>query len=85
VTPEYDLVGSQEGNEVDTSDEAIQEFLDRVALREDMADREAWLASQPKNPVGRPRKDGLPAGSVGKEPPAPPAPKKRGRPPKAKA
>ncbi len=67
-----------EGNQVDTSDLAIQEFLDRAALREDKADKEAWAAMQPKNPVGRPRKDGTPAGS--KEA----APKKRGRPPKAK-
>jgi cation transport regulator ChaB len=81
----YDFVPSDtevEGNEVDTSDAAIEDFLARVALREDMADKELWLASQPKNPVGRPRKDGSPAGS--KEPPAPPPAKKRGRPPKAK-
>jgi hypothetical protein len=70
-----------EGNQVDTSDAAIQEFLDRAALREDKADKEKWEAMQPKNPVGRPRKDGTPAGS--KAEPAP-APKKRGRPPKAK-
>jgi hypothetical protein len=71
-----------EGNQVDTSDAAIQEFLDRAALREDKADREKWEAMQPKNPVGRPRKDGLPAGTKAEA--APPAPKKRGRPPKAK-
>lgn len=70
----------EEGNQVDTSDAAIQEFLDRAALREDKADKEKWEAMQPKNPVGRPRKDGTPAGS--KAEPVP-APKKRGRPPKA--
>lgn len=74
-----------EGNQVDTSDAAIQEFLDRAALRADMADKEAWEAMQPKNPVGRPRKDGQPAGTKVEAPaPTPPAPKKRGRPPKAK-
>lgn len=74
-----------EGNQVDTSDAAIQEFLDRAALRADMADREAWEAKQPKNPVGRPRKDGAPAGTkMGELAPTAPAPKKRGRPPKAK-
>jgi hypothetical protein len=71
-----------EGNEVDTSDAAVQEFLDRAALREDQSDREKWEAMQPKNPVGRPRKDGQPAGT--KAPEVAPAPKKRGRPPKAK-
>ena len=70
-----------EGNQVDTSEDAIQEFLDRAALRADKADKEKWEAMQPKNPVGRPRKDGAPAGS--KAEPVP-APKKRGRPPKAK-
>lgn len=74
-----DPVESETANQVDTSDEAIQEFLDRVALREDKADKEKWEAMQPKNPVGRPRKDGLPVGSK----PPKPAPKKRGRPPKA--
>lgn len=73
--------GEIEGNQVDTSDAAIQEFLDRAALRADKADKEKWEAMQPKNPVGRPRKDGTPAGS--KAEPVP-APKKRGRPPKAK-
>lgn len=72
---------AEEGNQVDSSDDAIQAFLDRAAFREDREDREKWEAMQPKNPVGRPRKDGTPAGS--KAPPAP-APKKRGRPPKAK-
>ena len=71
----------EEGNQVDTSDSAIQEFLDRAALRADKADKEKWAAMQPKNPVGRPRKDGQPAG---KKVVAAPAPKKRGRPPKAK-
>ena len=75
-----------EGNQVDTSDAALQEFLDRAALREDKADKEKWEAMQPKNPVGRPRKDGLPAGTKVAESPvdAPAAVKKRGRPPKAK-
>ena len=73
-----------EGNQVDTSDAALQEFLDRAALREDMADKAKWEAMQPKNPVGRPRKDGQPAGTKpGELAPTPPAPKKRGRPPKA--
>lgn len=73
--------GDIEGNQVDTSDDAIQEFLDRAALRADKADKDKWEAMQPKNPVGRPRKDGAPAGS--KAEPVP-APKRRGRPPKAK-
>jgi hypothetical protein len=74
-----------EGNQVDTSDAALQEFLDRAALREDKADKEKWAAMQPKKPVGRPRKDGLPAGTKASELVATaPAPKKRGRPPKAK-
>jgi hypothetical protein len=55
-------------HEVDTSDEAVQAFLDRAAFREDRADREKWDAMQPKKPVGRPRKDGAPAGSVAPEP-----------------
>jgi len=76
-----ELVDEAEGNQVDASDDAVQAFLDRVAHREDLADKELQESLKPKKPVGRPRKDGLPAGSV-KE--APPAPKKRGRPPKAK-
>lgn len=70
-----------EGNQVDTSDEALQEFLDRAALREDRANKEKWEAMQPKKPVGRPRKDGAPAGS---KVATKAAPKRRGRPPKAK-
>lgn len=70
----------EEGNKVDTSDAAIKEFLDRAALREDKADKEKWEAMQPKNPVGRPRKDGAPAGTKD----APLDKPKRGRPPKAK-
>lgn len=66
------------GNQVDTSDEALQAFLDRVAHREDMANKELQESLKPKNPVGRPRKDGLPAGVKAEV--APPAPKKRGRP-----
>lgn len=62
-------------HEIDTSDDAIQAFLDRAALREDMANKEAWEAMQPKKPVGRPRKDGAPAGSI-----APPPKRKPGRP-----
>jgi hypothetical protein len=74
-----------EGNQVDTSDDAVQAFLDRVAHREDLADKELQASLQPKQPVGRPRKDGLPAGTKTGEIAAPePAPKKRGRPPKAK-
>lgn len=85
----FEVVDSNEiveGNQVDTSDAALQEFLDRAALREDKADKEKWEAMQPKNPVGRPRKDGMPAGSKVAESPvdAPAAVKKRGRPPKAK-
>lgn len=74
------------GNQVDTSDDAIQAFLDRVAHREDLADKELQASLKDKQPVGRPRKDGLPAGSVkpGQIIAPPPAPKKRGRPPKAK-
>jgi hypothetical protein len=74
-----DRMVEAEGNQVDTSDDAIQAFLDRAALREDMADKEAWEAKQPKAPVGRPRKDGQPAGAK----PLPEKPR-RGRPPKAK-
>ena len=70
-----------EGNQVDTSDEALQAFLDRVAFREDLADKEKWLAMQPKNPVGRPRKDGNPVGYK----PEQTTPKKRGRPTKAES
>jgi len=70
-----------EGNQVDTSDEALQEFLDRAALREDKANKEKWEAMQPKKPVGRPRKDGAPAGT---KVATKAAPKRRGRPPKAK-
>lgn len=75
-----------EGNQVDASDEAIQAFLDRAAHREDAANKELQESLKPKNPVGRPRKDGAPAGSTkpGEIAPAAPAPKKRGRPPKAK-
>ena len=72
----------EEGNQVDTSDEAVQAFLDRAAFREDQADKELQESLRPKAPVGRPRKDGLPAGTKA-EAPAPVA-KKRGRPPKAK-
>jgi len=71
-----------QGNQVDTSDDAIQAFLDRVAKREDDANKELQESLKPKLPVGRPRKDGLPAGTKPAEVPA--APKKRGRPPKAK-
>lgn len=71
-----------EGNQVDTSDDAVQAFLDRVAHRVDAADKELQASLKDKQPVGRPRKDGLPAGT--KPEVAPPAPKKRGRPPKAK-
>lgn len=75
-----------EGNQVDTSDEALQAFLDRAAHREDAANKELQESLKPKNPVGRPRKDGAPAGSTkpGEIAPTAPAPKKRGRPPKAK-
>lgn len=86
-TIQLPVIDSEEidGNQVDSSDAAIREFLDRAALREDKADKEKWEAMQPKNPVGRPRKDGAPAGSkMGVLAPTPPAPKKRGRPPKAK-
>jgi hypothetical protein len=76
--------GDVEGNQVDTSDSAIQEFLDRAALREDKEDKEKWAAMQPKNPVGRPRKDGQPAGNKDALVATPQAPKRRGRPPKAK-
>lgn len=74
------------GNQVDTSDDAVQAFLDRVAHREDLLDKELQASLKDKQPVGRPRKDGLPAGSVkpGQVIAPPPAPKKRGRPPKAK-
>lgn len=48
---------------VDTDDDAIQAFLDRAAYREDRANKIATEASEPKRPVGRPRKDGSPAGS----------------------
>ena len=85
-TAEEEVVEEPEGNQVDTSDEALQAFLDRAAFREDRADKEKWEAMQPKKPVGRPRKDGQPAGTKPGELAAPvtPAPKKRGRPPKAK-
>jgi len=73
------IINDTEGNQVDSSDDAVQAFLDRVAHREDLADKELQESLKPKNPVGRPRKDGLPAGT---KPEA--APKKRGRPPKAK-
>lgn len=84
IPAEYDT--DVEGNQVDTSDAALQEFLDRAALREDKADKEKWEAMQPKNPVGRPRKDGAPAGTKAKvgEQATVSVPKKRGRPPKAK-
>jgi len=75
---EYD----DKGNRVDTSDEAVQAFLDRVAHRADLADKELQESLKPKQPVGRPRNDGKPAGTK-VEAPAP-EPKKRGRPPKAK-
>jgi len=48
---------------VDAGDEAIQAFLDRAAYREDRANKIAIEAAEPKRPVGRPRKDGQPAGS----------------------
>ncbi len=48
---------------VDTSDDAIQAFLDKAAFREDKANKIATEAAEPKRPVGRPRKDGAPAGS----------------------
>ena len=80
VSPYEDM--EVEGNQVDTSDDAVQAFLDRVAHREDKADKELQESLKPKAPVGRPRKDGLPAGT--KPADIPPPPKKRGRPPKAK-
>lgn len=80
-----DQESEEEGNQVDTSDDAIQAFLDRAAHREDQANKELQESLKPKNPVGRPRKDGAPAGSVKESPvDAPVAVKKRGRPPKAK-
>jgi hypothetical protein len=48
---------------VDAGDDAIQAFLDRAAYREDRANKIATEAAEPKRPVGRPRKDGSPAGS----------------------
>lgn len=78
--PEEETEPQVEGNQVDSSERAILDFLARVALREDRADKEKWEAMQPKNPVGRPRKDGLPAGT--KPEPVAKTPKKRGRPPK---
>lgn len=99
VVPAYDFVGTADhtddaeddaveyedvGNRVDTSDEAVQAFLDRAAHREDMADKELQASLQPKQPVGRPRKDGLPAGTVAPVAAPEPVAKKRGRPPKAK-
>jgi hypothetical protein len=48
---------------VDTDDDAIRAFLDRAAYREDRANKIATEAAEPKRPVGRPRKDGSPAGS----------------------
>ena len=48
---------------VDSGDDAIQAFLDRAAYREDRANKIAIEAAEPKRPVGRPRKDGTPAGS----------------------
>lgn len=48
---------------VDASDDALQAFLDRAAYREDRANKIAIEAAEPKRPVGRPRKDGTPAGS----------------------
>lgn len=91
LVPAYDFVGNEvkdlgdhddAGNQVDTSDEAVQAFLDRVAHRADLADKELQESLKPKAPVGRPRNDGQPAGTK-VEAPAP-EPKKRGRPPKAK-
>jgi hypothetical protein len=49
---------------VDAGDDAIQAFLDRAAFREDRANKIATEAAEPKRPVGRPRKDGSPAGSA---------------------
>lgn len=49
---------------VDTSADAVEDFLDRAAAREDKANKVAKKAAEPKKPVGRPRKDGTPAGSA---------------------
>jgi hypothetical protein len=58
-----DEVDASATNAVEITDDKLQEFLDRAAFR---ADREAGIAAEnaePKRPVGRPRKDGSPAGS----------------------
>lgn len=46
------------------TEERLDEFLKRAAEREDSANKAAMEAQKPKRPVGRPRKDGKPAGSV---------------------
>lgn len=48
---------------IDPTDDRLQEFLARAAAREDAENKAAIEAQQPKRPVGRPRKDGSPAGS----------------------
>lgn len=62
--PAIIMEGEEEpAHAVDTDDDAIQAFLDRAAYREDKANKIATEAAEPKRPVGRPRKDGSPAGS----------------------
>lgn len=55
---------------VDTSEDSIQQFLDRAAYREDKANKVFQESLQPKRPVGRPRKDGTPTGSPRAKPSA---------------
>lgn len=51
---------------IDLDDAKLQEFLDRAAYRADKEAGELAAQQAPKRPVGRPRKDGQPAGSVKK-------------------
>lgn len=60
---EAEVAATDADHAVDTSDESLEAFLDRAAYREDKANKVAQESAEPKRPVGRPRKDGTPAGS----------------------
>lgn len=60
---EEDEVAIEDTNVIEVTDDRLLEFLDRAAFRQDKAAGIAAADAEPKRPVGRPRKDGSPAGS----------------------
>lgn len=60
---EDEEVSIEDTNVIEVTDDRLLEFLDRAAFRQDKAAGIAAADAEPKRPVGRPRKDGSPAGS----------------------